>query len=108
MINLNELSRLESDDLLKHLNELCCTSRATVARVVAVLAEIECRKIHVDLGFSSMLELCEDRFGMSKGEACRRLVAARLVGICPSIPARLERGEISLYALGLLRNHLTE
>ena len=107
MIDLAKLAELEDDELLKGLHTWCLSERTALARIVAYLAEVEERDLHFDLGYGSMLELCEEHFGMQKGAACRRLVASRLARHCPSIPGRLERGEISLFALEQLKGHLT-
>lgn len=55
-----------------------------------------------------MFDFCTRRFGMSEGEAFRRISASRLVRRFPDLLPRIERGEIHLSALVLLREHLTE
>jgi len=45
---------------------------------------------------------------MSEGAAFRRITAARLVRLHPSLLGRIERGEIHLSSLVLLRDHLTD
>jgi 5-methylcytosine-specific restriction endonuclease McrA len=55
-----------------------------------------------------MFDFCQRRLGMSEGAAFRRITAARLVKRFPSLLGRIERGELHLSALVLLRPHLTE
>ena len=55
-----------------------------------------------------MFDFCTRRLGMSEGEAFRRINAARIVRRFPDLLLRIERGEIHLSALVLLREHLTD
>ena len=52
--------------------------RELTANLVAHLAEIEERRLHLVAGFSSMFEFCLLELRMSEGEAFRRILAARL------------------------------
>jgi len=55
-----------------------------------------------------MFDYCQRRLGMSEGAAFRRITAARLVKRFPALLGRIERGELHLSALVLLRPHLEE
>jgi hypothetical protein len=55
-----------------------------------------------------MFDFCQRKLGMSEGAAFRRINAARLVKRFPSLLARIERGELHLSTLVLLRPHLAE
>jgi 5-methylcytosine-specific restriction endonuclease McrA len=46
--------------------------------------------------------------GMSDGEACRRIIAARLTRRFPDLLERIERGDINLSTVVLLRDELTD
>jgi hypothetical protein len=82
--------------------------REMTAKLVAYLAEIEERRLHLMAGFSSMFELCTKQLGMSEGEAFRRILAARLGRRFPLVYSLLATGDVHLSALELLRDHLTD
>lgn len=105
MKNVGELSNQE---LLAGVQASFGEERRWVARVVAYLAEIERRRIHLEAAYSSLFDFCRRRLGMSDGEAFRRSTAARLVQRFPSILDALDRGDVHLSALVLLRDHFTD
>jgi hypothetical protein len=102
-----QLASLSDDDLLSHLDRLAGIGWRLDARLIGYLAEVEARGLHYEKAYSSLQDFCVRRFGMSEGEAFRRMTAARLVLRFPSILGRIARGDIHLSALVLLRDHLT-
>ncbi|MBX3189140.1 MAG: HNH endonuclease [Labilithrix sp.] len=82
--------------------------RRLVAKLIAYLIEIEERRLHLERACPSLFDFCRRRLGMSEGEAYRRITAARLVKRCPSLLAHIDRGDITLSTVVLLRDHLTE
>ncbi len=105
---MEKLGELSKDELLARLEAHVGTGHVWQAGLIAYLAEVEERRLHLELASSSMFDFCVRRLGMSEGEAHRRLIAARLVRAFPSVLGYLERGEVHLCALGALREHLTE
>jgi hypothetical protein len=99
---------LSNDELLARLEAHVGEGHVWQAGLIAYLAEVEERRLHLELACSSMFDFCIHRLGMSEGEAHRRLVAARLVRTFPRVLGYLERGEVRLCALALLRDHLTD
>jgi hypothetical protein len=102
------LSNLSDDELMRGLRGICAEGRRLTARMIAYLVEVEERRLHLQAACSSMLDFCMRRLGMSESEAFRRLAAALLVKRFPALLGRIERGEIHLSAVVLLRNHLNE
>src|SRR5579862_5074442 len=102
------LTDLSDDELLASLKAICVSECRLVAQVVAYLAEVEERRLHLKMACSSLFDFAVRRLGMSEGEAFRRITAARLVRRFPSILGKIERGELHLSALLLLRDHLDE
>jgi hypothetical protein len=100
-------STLSNEQLLSTLDSLIACERKLVARVVRMLMEIEERRLHLELAYSSMFSFCTSKLQMSAGEAYRRIVAARLAQRFPKIIGLLESGAIHISALELLRDHLT-
>ena len=54
--------------------------------LLAHLVELEERKLHLELGFSSLFAYCVEGLGMSEGTAGRRVTAARMCILVSSRP----------------------
>jgi hypothetical protein len=102
------LDALSDAQLLDSLKMVCAQGRVLLARLLAHLGEVEERRLHLEAAFPSMYEFCLARLGMSEGEACRRIAAARAARRFPDLLARIERGELTLSTVVLVREHLTE
>jgi len=73
---------------------------------VAHLAELETRRLHLTAS-RSLFAYCQERLGLSQNEAYYRIVAARLGRKFPIIFELLERRQVHLTALALIRDHIT-
>src|SRR4051812_29861548 len=102
------LTDLTDHELVSRLSALCLEGHALTARMIAHLIEVEERRLDLRAACTSMFDFCQRKLGMSEGAAFRRINAARLVKRFPSLLARIERGELHLSTLVLLRPHLTE
>lgn len=97
-----------SDALLQErLKDLLTNGARTEARIVAHLAEVDARKLHLSMGSSSLFDYCLKQLGLSNNEAFHRITAARLGRRFPVIFEMLERREVHLTAVCLLRDYLT-
>jgi 5-methylcytosine-specific restriction endonuclease McrA len=103
-----ELCDRSDEELLSGVTKLTGSHRELTALIVAHLAEIEERRLHLLAGFSSMFDFCQRKLGFSEGEAFRRILAARLARRFPVVISLLASGRLNLSALELLREHLTE
>ncbi len=93
------LSSLSDRELLTETRRLAGTERQTTAALVALLAEVDARRLY--LGGTRALHLSEQAgYG--------RITAARAARRFPTILARLGEGAISLTTVGLLAPHLTD
>jgi hypothetical protein len=104
---MNKLRELSNEALLAGLREQLTSGHVWQASLIAYLAEVEERRLHLELACSSMWVFCVERLDMSESEAQRRITAARLVREFPGVLGYLERGDIHLCALNALRGHLT-
>jgi hypothetical protein len=102
------LSEHSDEDLLSSVAKLVGSHRDLTVRLVAHLAEIEDRRLHLLQGFSSMFEFCTKELGFSEGGAFRRILAARLARRFPIVYSLLASGSVTLSTLELLREWLTE
>lgn len=105
---MTKLRELTKKELLAHLEAHVGKGRTWVVGMVAYLAEVEERRVHLDLACSSMFDFCTRRLKMSEAEAAVRLIAARLARRFPSVLGYLERGDVHLCALRALRDYLTD
>src|SRR5579871_2186724 len=106
-MQLTQLTQLSDDELLSSLATVCFDSRRLLGRLLVHLAEVENRRLELRQAYSSMFDFCRRRLGFSEGEAVRRIEAARLVKRFPSLLGAIERGDIHLTGLLLLRDHFT-
>ncbi|MDB5215931.1 MAG: hypothetical protein JWO86_3858, partial [Myxococcaceae bacterium] len=103
-----DLAGLTDDALVSRLSTLCAEGHALTARVIVHLIEVEDRRLDLRAACTSMFDFCQRRLKMSEGAAFRRITAARLVKRFPMLLERIERGELHLSTLVLLRPHLHE
>jgi len=103
-----KLADLSNEELLSGLDALVGQGRILLARLLAHLGEVEDRRLDLQSAYSSLFDFCVRRLRMSDDEACRRVAAWRLVRRFPLALGMIERGEIHLTALLLLREHLTD
>jgi hypothetical protein len=103
-----KLTGLSNEQLLSDLHAFIGQGRKVLAGLLAYLGEVEQRRLDLESACSSLFDFCVRRLGMGEDEACRRVAGARLVRRFPVALAMIERGEIHLTALLLLREHLTD
>ena len=104
---VGRVCRLPDEALLAGLSRALGSSRGWTALVLAHLAEVEERRLHLIAGHGSMFAYCTARLGMSEDEACRRIEVARLARRYPILYEKLASGEVSLSVAALLKHHLT-
>lgn len=96
------------DHALEHrLRGLIADGARTEALIVAHMGEVDARRLHARAGYHSLFEYCVNALGLSEFEAIFRISAARTVRNFPLAFELLERGEVHLSALHLLRHYLT-
>ena len=98
----------QSDDQIKTaLGELLAAGYRTEARIIAHLAELEERKLHLKAGSESLFHYCTHVLRLSNSEAFHRITAARIARKFPLVFSLIEQRELHLTALCLLRDYLT-
>jgi HNH endonuclease len=102
-----ELGHVADGELESELRRLLASGSRTEAGVLAHLAAVEERRLHLEAGSSSLFHYCCARLGLSESEAFHRLTAARLARRFPLIFAMIARREIHLSGVCLLRDFLT-
>jgi hypothetical protein len=82
---LISLTRLSDADLMARVRSLVARERDATAQLVAHLAELDTRDIHLREGYPSLFVYCRDALGLSEGEAYNRIEVARAARRFPVI-----------------------
>jgi 5-methylcytosine-specific restriction endonuclease McrA len=81
--------------------------RRATADLVALLAEVDARRLYLGQGYSSRFAWCTGVLHLSEPAAYCRITAARAARRYPMILARLADGDVTLTTVALLAAHLT-
>jgi hypothetical protein len=106
MSNRFRLRGVDNTELLAGLSQLVQRGNELTAEVLAHLAELEERMLHLQLGFASLFAYCVEGLGLSEGAAGRRVAAARVCRRFPEAFELVARGDLHLSALCALGLHL--
>src|SRR5450631_3809612 len=106
MSNRYRLVGVKNAQLLAGLSRLVQRGNELTAEVLAHLAELEERRLHLQLGFPSLFAYCVQALGLSEGSAGRRVAAARVCRRFPEAFELVARGDLHLSALCGLAPHL--
>ena len=101
------LRRLSDDALVARVKGLAARERETTAQLVAHLAELDTRDVHLRAGYPSLFVYCRDALGLSEHEAYNRIEVARAARRFPVILGMLADSELNLTTVRLLAPHLT-
>jgi hypothetical protein len=101
------LARLSDDELAAGLKSLAARERDATARMVAHLAEMETRDIHLRAGYPRLYDYCRGVLHLSEWEAWNRIEAGHLARRFPILLDMLEEGSIHITGIKLLGPHLT-
>jgi hypothetical protein len=104
---LVSLTRLSDAELVTRLKSFVARERGATAQIVAHLAELDTRDLHLREGYASLFVYCRDAIGLSEAEAYNRIEAARAARRFPVILGMLEEGALHLTTVRLLAPHLT-
>jgi hypothetical protein len=96
---------LADDVLLARVKSLAVRERGATAELVAHLAEVETRNLHIASGYASMYAYCHDALNLTDHEAFNRIEVARAGLRFPLVLDRLAEGAVSLTAVRLLAPH---
>jgi 5-methylcytosine-specific restriction endonuclease McrA len=100
------LSGLGNDELLAALSVLVRRENDLMADLLAHLAELDERRLYLDLGFTSLFAYCTEALGLCKSSAGRRIAVARVCRKYPQAFGCVARGELQLSVLSLLSQYL--
>ncbi|MBI3563594.1 MAG: HNH endonuclease [Elusimicrobia bacterium] len=93
--------------LLRETGSLRREESERLPHLLACLAEVERRGLHLDLGYGDLFDYCRRGLGYSEGAAARRVHSARAAAAFPELYTHLRDSTLSLSALSRLKPHLT-
>jgi hypothetical protein len=105
---LASVARLTDDELAARVKSLAAREHATAACVIAHLAEMDTRDIHLRAGYPRLYDYCLKVLHLSEWEAWNRIEAGRVARRFPILFDMLEEGSIHLTGIKLLAPHLTD
>src|SRR6185503_17963626 len=103
-----KLSTLSDRELEGRLEALVSSERSTTARLVAHLAEVLERRLHLTQAYPTMTEYCREKLHLKEDDAGRRIVAARLGTRYPAIFPMLDSGELTLSVACKLKPYISD
>ncbi len=98
---------LSDDQLLRDIEVSAARERGATAQLIALLAEMDSRRLYLAQSFSSLFVYCTRHLHLSEHAAYGRIEAARAARKFPTILDRLADGSMTLTTICLLSNHLT-
>src|SRR5258705_1949179 len=101
------LTHLSDTDLLSAVTHAAAEERAATASLIALLAEVDARRLYLGEGCASLFTFCTQVLHLSEHAAYGRIEAARCARRFPEILDRLAEGSVTLTTIGLLAPHLT-
>src|SRR6187455_3704646 len=101
------LKSLADDELLAGLSSIVGRRNQVTAEFLEYLAELDERRLFLDLGFSSLFEYCVERLGLCESTAGRHIAAARVCRNHPQVFDRVASGALHASALSLLKKHVS-
>jgi hypothetical protein len=104
---LASLRRLSDEELIARVKRLAARERRATALLVAHLAELDTRDVHLRGGYSSLFVYCRDVLALSEHEAYNRIEVARAARRFPLVLELLAAGSVNLTTVRLLGPHLT-
>jgi 5-methylcytosine-specific restriction endonuclease McrA len=107
MIDMSSLGHLSDRDLLARLHDAAGHERDATAQLVALLMELDARRLYLAEGCASLFTYCQQVLHLSEHAAYHRIEAARAARRFPLILERLVDGTVNLTAIGLLAPLLT-
>jgi hypothetical protein len=102
------LTSLSDSALLAETARAAGVERRATADLLALLAEVDHRRLYLGLGCSSLFTYCTQVLHLSEPAAYARITAARAASRWPAILTRLAAGDVTLTAVTLLAAHLTD
>jgi HNH endonuclease len=107
MTDISSLTRVTDAELLIQVTRAAAQERSATAYLIALLAELDARRLYLGEGCSSLFTYCTQVLHLSEHASYGRIEAARAARRCPIILEMLAEGAVTLTTITLLAPHLT-
>jgi len=104
---INSFAHVSDREVIEATSRAATDERRATVDLLALLGEVDARRLYLSEGFSSLFTYCTGELKFSEHEAYHRIEAARAVREFPLILERLRDGSLTLTSITLLRPHLT-
>ena len=101
------IDALSDRELLERIGKAANDERRLTAELLALLGEVDSRRLYLGLGCSSLFTFCTHVLRFSEHAAYHRIEAARAARRFPTILGLVADGSVTLTTVALLRPHLT-
>jgi len=98
---------MTNQELLAATSQAAGTERQATAELLALLAEVDTRRLYLDEGCSSLFGYCTQALRLSEHAAYHRIETARAARQFPIILHLVADGSVTTTTVALLRPHLT-
>jgi hypothetical protein len=99
---------ISAQDLVKQLRQSLVCERTALADFLVALAELDQRRLYVELGYSSSWDFCCRALGLSETATHYRLAAARQIQKQPELVDEIRSGRLCITTLAKLAPVLTD
>ena len=103
-----EIARMSDDLLVAETKRVAAVERQSTADLLTLLIEVENRRLHLTLGYSSLFVFSTKVLLLSEQAAYSRITAARAARRFPAILELLAEGALTLSSVGILAPHLND
>jgi len=106
--NMNDFRFLKNQELIDKLQSLARLEKKTTAEIVEVIAEVDRRKLFLDLGHTSLFSYLTAELGYTPASAQRRIDAARMLSSVPEMKCDIESGALNLMQISVVSQSLRQ
>ena len=93
---MENLKSQSDSQLLTQIKNLATTERKITLEILHFLKELDRRRLHCGLGYSSLFTFCVKELHYSESQAYRRIQAMRALSEIPEIESKIEKGKLSI------------
>jgi hypothetical protein len=94
IMNMNSVHSLSDEQLIRNLEGAAADERGATVQLIALLAEMDVRRLFLEQGYSSLFVYCTKCLHLSEHAAYSRIEAARAARKFPIVLDRLADGSI--------------
>ena len=94
--------------IVEKLKQLVASERKITAEIIEHIQQIDLRKIHVQMGYSTLFSFLTEHIGYSSASAQRRIEAARLLNSIPEVKNDIQSGSLNLSQLAIVAQSIRQ